>query len=66
MIQKLWNYTEQYILITFDIQTQLTVDVSFGIKQHNEAKIQTKWINHIIFTAKLYVSISKRKKKKKD
>ena len=35
-IKKFWNYTEQYILITFDIQTHLTVvDVLFGIKQHN-------------------------------
>ena len=25
MIQKFWNYTEQYILISFDIQTHLTV-----------------------------------------
>ena len=31
-IQKFWNYIEQYILITFDIQTHLTVaDVMFGI-----------------------------------
>ena len=30
MIQKFLNYTEQYILITFDIQTHLTVvDVLF-------------------------------------
>ena len=33
-IKKFWNYIEQYILITFDIQTHLTVvDVLFGIKQ---------------------------------
>ena len=31
MIKKFWNYTEQYILISFDIQTHLTVvDVLFG------------------------------------
>ena len=31
-IQKCWNYTEQYILITFATETHLTiVDVLFGI-----------------------------------
>ena len=41
-IKKFWNYTEQYILIAFDIQTHLTVlDVLFGIKQHNYGKVKT-------------------------
>ena len=44
-IKKFWNYIEQYILITFDIQTHLTVvDVLFGIKQHNYGKVKTKRI----------------------
>ena len=34
-IQKCWKYIEQYILISFDIGTHLTiVDVLFGIKQY--------------------------------
>ena len=42
-IKIFWNYIEQYILITFDIQTHLTVvDVLFGIKQHNHGKVKTK------------------------
>ena len=46
-IKKCWNYTEQYILVTFDIQTHLTVvDVLFGIK-HNYGKVKTKQINHV-------------------
>ena len=46
MIMKFWNYIEQYILITFDIQTHLTVvDVLFGIKHHNYGKVKTKLIN---------------------
>ena len=45
-IKKFWNYIEQYILITFDIQTHLNVvDVLFGIKQHNYGKVKTKPIN---------------------
>ena len=41
-IKGFWSYNEQYILITFDIQTHLTVvDVLFGIKQHNYGKIKT-------------------------
>ena len=51
-IKKFWNYTEQYILITFDIQTHLTVvDVLFGIKQHIYGKVKTKRINHVILIA---------------
>ena len=47
-IQKPWNYIRQYILITFDIQTHLTVvDVLFGIKQQNCWKVKTERINHI-------------------
>ena len=47
-IKKFWNYIGQYILITFDIQTYLTVvDVLFGIKQHNCGKFKTKRINHV-------------------
>ena len=47
-IKKFWNYIEQYILITFDIQTHLTViDVLFGINQHNYRKVKTKQINHV-------------------
>ena len=42
-VQKIWNYIEQYILITFDIQTHIL----FGIKQHNCGKFKTKRINHI-------------------
>ena len=38
-IKKFWNYIEQYILITFDIQTHLTV---VGIKQYNYGKVKTK------------------------
>ena len=49
-IKKFWNY-EQYILITFDIQTHLTVDVLFGIKQHNYGKVKTKRINQVILIA---------------
>ena len=42
-IKTFWNYIEQYILITFHIQTHLTVvDVLFGIKQHNYGKVKTK------------------------
>ena len=64
-IKTFWNYTEQYILITFDIQTNLTVvDVLFGIKQHNYGKVKTKRINHIILIAKMCISITKNKKTK--
>ena len=42
-IKKFWNYIELYIVITFDIQTYLTVvDVLFGIKQHNCGKGKTR------------------------
>ena len=41
--QKFWNYIKQYILITFDIQTGLTiVDVLFRIKQINLITFITK------------------------
>ena len=56
-IGNFWNYIEQYILITFDIQTHLTVDVLFGIKQHNYGKVKTKRINHVILIAKMSVSM---------
>ena len=60
-IEKFWNYTEQYILITFDIQTHLTVvDVLFGIKQHNYGKVKTKRINHVILIAKMCISMCKK------
>ena len=55
-VKTFWNYTEQYILITFDIQTHLTVvDVLFGIKQHNYGKVKTKRINHVILKAKMCI-----------
>ena len=56
------NYIEQYILITFDIQThQVTVvDVLFGIKQHNYGKVKTKRINHVILIAKMCISMYKK------
>ena len=61
-IKKFWNYIEQCILITFDIQTHLTVvDVLFGIKQHNCGKVKTKRINHVILIAKMYISMYKKK-----
>ena len=56
------NYIEQYILITFDIQTHLTVvDVLFGIKQHNYGKVKTKLINHVILIAKMCISVCTKK-----
>ena len=59
-IKKFWNYTGQYILITFDIQTYLTVvDVLFGIR-----KVKTKRINHVILIWKMCTSVYKKKKKK--
>ena len=64
-IKKFWNYIEQYILITFDIQTHLTVvDVLFGIKQHTYGKVKTKLINHVILIAKMCISMYKKKIKK--
>ena len=50
-----------YILITFDIQTHLTVvvDILFGIKQHNYGKVKTKRINHITEIAKMCISMFK-------
>ena len=37
-----WNYMEQNIRISFDIQTHLTVvDVLFAIKQHNYGNVKT-------------------------
>ena len=58
-IQKFWNYIEQYILITLDIQTHLTVaDVLFRIKQHHWGKGKTKRINHIILMAKMCMCIT--------
>ena len=66
-IKKCWNYTEQYILITFDIQTHLTVvDVLFGIKQHNYGKVKTKRIDHVILIAKMCISMYKKIKKIKN
>ena len=60
-IKNFLNYTEQYILITFDIQTHLTVaDVLFGIKQHNYEKVQTKRINHVILIVKMCISMYKK------
>ena len=59
-IKKFWNYIEQYILITFDIQTHLTVGVLFGIKQHNYGKVKTKRINHVILIAKMCISMYKK------
>ena len=59
--KKFWNYIEQYILITFDIQTHLTVvDVLLGIKQHNYGKVKTKRINHVILIAKICISMYKK------
>ena len=55
-IKKFCNYIEQYILITFDVRTHLTVvDVLFGIKQY--WKVKTKQINHVILIAKMYISM---------
>ena len=60
-IKKFWNYIEQYILITFDIQTHFTVvDVLFGIKQHNYGKVKTKRITHVILIAKMCISMYKK------
>ena len=57
-IKKFWNYIEQHIVITFDIQTHLTVvDVLFGIKQHNYGKIKTKRINNVVLIAKMCISM---------
>ena len=57
-IGNFWNYIEQYILITFEIQTHLTVvDVLFGVKQHNCGKVKTKRLNHVILIAKMSVSM---------
>ena len=65
-IKTFWNYIEQYILITFDIQTHLTVvDVLFGIKQHNYGKVKTKRINHVTLIAKMSRSMEGRKKKRR-
>ena len=51
-----WNYIQQCILITFDIQTHLTVvDVLFGIKQNNYGKVKTKRINRVILIAKMRI-----------
>ena len=57
----LWKYTEQDILITFDIRTHWSVvDVFFGIKRHNCWKVKTKRINCIILIAKLWTSIYRK------
>ena len=59
MIQKFLNYNEPYVLISFDIQTHLTlVDVLFRIKQHNCRKVKTKQI--IILIAKMCISMYKK------
>ena len=64
-IKKFWNYIELCILITFDIQTHLTVvDFLFGIKQHNCGKVKTKRINHVILIAKMCISMYKKINKK--
>ena len=64
-IKSFWNYIEQYILITFDIQTHLTVvDVLFGIKQHNCGKVKIKRINHVTLIAKMCKSLYKNILKK--
>ena len=59
-IQIFFNYTEQYSLITFNIETHLTVvNVLFGIiKQHRYGKVKTKGINHMILIAKIYCTIA--------
>ena len=55
-----WNYMEQNIRISFDIQTHLTVvDVLFGIK-HNYGKVKTKRINHVVLIAKMCISMYKK------
>ena len=60
-IKKFWNYMEQNIRISFDIQTHLTVvDVLFAIKQHNYGKVKTKLINHVILIAKMCISMYKK------
>ena len=42
-IQTFWKYIEQFILISFDIGTHLTiVDVQFGIKQYDYGKIKNQ------------------------
>ena len=60
-IQKFRNYTEQYILITSDTQTHLTVvDVLFRVKQHNCRKVKTKRINRVILIVKMCISMYKK------
>ena len=55
------NYIEQYIFITFDIRSHLTVaDVLFGIKQHNYGKVKTKRINYTLLIAKVCGCIYKK------
>ena len=62
-IQTFWKYIEQFILISFDIGTHLTiVDVLFGIKQYDYGKVKTKRIDHIILIAKTCIHIYKESK----
>ena len=61
-IQKFWNYIEKYILLTFEIQTHLTVfDVLFRIKQNNCEKVKSKRkISCYINSEHLCISIYKK------
>jgi len=60
-IKGFWSYIEQYILMSFDIQSHLTVvGVLFGIKQHNCGKVKTKRTNHVIIMAKVCISMYKK------
>ena len=60
-IQVVWDYIKQYTLITFDIQTHLTVvDFFLGIKQHIYGKVKAKGINHILLLAKMCLSMYKK------
>ena len=52
-IKKFWYYIEQYILITFDIQTHLIN----GIKRHNYGEVKTERLNHVILIAKMCISM---------
>ena len=63
LIQKFWKYIEQYIFITFDIRSHLTiVDVLHGMKQYDYGKVKTKRTDHIILIAKMCISIYKKTK----
>ena len=63
-IQTFGNYTEQHILLTFEIQTHLTVfDILFGIIQHNCEKVKAKR-NKSYYINSEHVFISMHKKNK--